>query len=385
MRLISKVTVATGLVTLVATLCLGASVLLSGYNSGLHQINLRLSQVVREIDSTQDDKLSTALLLVDSQEIGLSYLQNDGQATVLKSLDATPGSLVEKSFDLGGGEKLVFTISNSSVRDATIAAAFQSLILSLVATVLTTLITYLILKRDIAALVTQVESSKDEMQSFLSDASHELRTPLTVIRGYLELLQSPKEMPLEKKKNALSRAHSEALRMQLLINDILSLAELGQIPKTSFEALNITDLIEAQINDFQLLEPDRPIEVEFESSLYVQGSRQLIIQLAANIFGNIRNHTPANSKVKVAILRSANFVLVQVDDSGPGIKNLDSNEVLTEFRRFDANRSRTAGGSGLGLSIMSRIAKLHDGKLELTKSNLGGLSVCVRLPITKES
>ena len=173
--------------------------------------------------------------------------------------------------------------------------------------------------------------------------------------------------------------------MQLLINDILSLAELGQIPKTSFEALNITDLIEAQINDFQLLEPDRPIEVEFESSLYVQGSRQLIIQLAANIFGNIRNHTPANSKVKVAILRSANFVLVQVDDSGPGIKNLDSNEVLTEFRRFDANRSRTAGGSGLGLSIMSRIAKLHDGKLELTKSNLGGLSVCVRLPITKES
>ena len=54
--------------------------------------------------------------------------------------------------------------------------------------------------------------------------------------------------------------------------------------------------------------------------------------------------------------------------------------MLTEFRRFDSTRSRVSGGSGLGLSIMARIVELHHGKLELSKSDLGGLRVLVKLP-----
>lgn len=419
MKLSTKVTLTTTFITLSATLAVGLSVLFTTYNTGVNQIENRLTQLVQEIEASKEDYLSTALVAVESQEINLSYMEADGSRTVLQEVPKTRASdpVVTKSFDLGNEEKLIFAISIKTLQNNAWSSGLLSFLLAAVAAAIATLLTQWILSRDLRhvnkltkaansisqgksadlsglgtsleiaelskaleIMVQRLQSSKDEMQNFLSDASHELRTPLTVIRGYLELLQANPEIPRDKFENSVSRAHTESLRMQHLINDILTLAELGQLPSLAMSEVDVPELIQSRIDDLQALSAQRPIELICSAVKPVNGSADLLAQLFANIFGNISNHTPANSLVRVEIKESDYFLEIQIDDAGPGIKDLSTGLVLTEFRRFDSTRSRVSGGSGLGLSIMARIVELHQGKLELTKSQLGGLRVLVKLP-----
>lgn len=419
MRLAAKVTLTTGFITLSATLSVGLAVLFTTYDTGINQIENRLEQLVYDIEASNDDPLSSALLAVESQEISLTYFEADGSRTSLQEVPFTGVSdpVVTRSIDLGNDEKLSLAISTKILQDNAWSSALFSLLLAAFAAAIATLVSRWILTRDLShintltkaansisqgeeadltglgtsleitelskaleIMVGRLQSSKNEMQDFLSDASHELRTPLTVIRGYLELLLDNPEIPKDKFENSVSRAHTEALRMQRLINNILTLAELGQLPSLEMSDVNLPDLIQARIDDLRTLSAQRLIEMASSKPKPVKGSAELLSQLFANIFGNITNHTPSNSKVRVGIQDSEDFVEIQVDDAGPGIKDLRSGEVLTEFRRFDSTRSRVSGGSGLGLSIMARIVELHHGKLELSKSDLGGLRVLVKLP-----
>lgn len=419
MRLAAKVTLTTGFITLSATLSVGLAVLFTTYDTGINQIENRLEQLVYDIEASNDDPLSSALLAVESQEISLTYFEADGSRTSLQEVPFTGVSdpVVARSIDLGNDEKLSLAISTKILQDNAWSSALLSLLLAAFAAAIATLVSRWILTRDLShintltkaansisqgeeadltglgtsleitelskaleIMVGRLQSSKNEMQDFLSDASHELRTPLTVIRGYLELLLENPEIPKDKFENSVSRAHTEALRMQRLINNILTLAELGQLPSLEMSDVNLPDLIQARIDDLRTLSAQRLIEMASSKPKPVKGSAELLSQLFANIFGNITNHTPSNSKVRVGIQDSEDFVEIQVDDAGPGIKDLRSGEVLTEFRRFDSTRSRVSGGSGLGLSIMARIVELHHGKLELSKSDLGGLRVLVKLP-----
>lgn len=419
MKLATKTTLTTAIVTILATLSVGTMVLLTTYNTGIQQVQNRLNLVSMEVENTEEDKVSAALVIVESQEISLTFQEADGNQTVLQEVPNTgqEDQVISKLLDLGNDEKLIFTVSINDLQTNAWSSALLSLLLAALAAAIATLLIRWILAHDLTHIntltraahsisegeiadlrgagtsleiaelsralenmVKRLQASKDEMQDFLSDASHELRTPLTVIRGYLELLQTNHDASQEKVQSAVSRAHREALRMQTLINDILTLAELGQFPAIEFEEVNLSQLIQDRIMDSKNLEPTREVEFSNSELALIKGSPELLTQLFTNIFGNIRSHTPKDSQVRVEVTVSPKFVTVEVDDSGPGLSDLNSGQVLTEFRRFDANRSRVSGGSGLGLSIMARIVELHEGTMELGKSSLGGLRVSVKLP-----
>jgi len=419
MKLASKVTLTTAIITLSATLSVGLSVLFTTYNTGLNQVEKRLDSFTLDVQNTDEDKLSFALVSVESQEISLAFEEVDGTQTILQEAPFTSSedSVVTKSLDLGNGEKLIFKISVRDLENTAWSSTLLSLVLAILAAVVATFLSRRFLARDLAhintltkaadaiaqgkaadlrgfgtsieitelsrsleTMVKRLQASKDEMQDFLSDTSHELRTPLTVIRGYLEMLQTRAKLPEDKIDNAVSRAHSESLRMQQLINDILTLAELGQLPEIDAVPVNLGELIKDRIEDFRSLGAGREVQVQGLDGAIVRGHQEFLVQLFANIFGNIKNHTPPNATVAIDVQETASFIEIAVDDSGPGIKYLQTGSVLTEFRRFDATRSRVSGGSGLGLSIMARIVELHKGKLELSKSSLGGLRVLVKLP-----
>ena len=419
MKLASKVTLTTAIITLSATLSVGLSVLFTTYNTGLNQVEKRLDSFTLDVQNTDEDKLSFALVSVESQEISLVFEEVDGTQTMLQEVPFTSSedSVVMKSLDLGNGEKLIFKISVRDLENTAWSSTLLSLVLAIFAAVVATFLSRRFLARDLAhintltkaadaiaqgkaadlrgfgtsieitelsrsleTMVKRLQASKDEMQDFLSDTSHELRTPLTVIRGYLELLQTREKLPDDKITNAISRAHAESLRMQQLINDILTLAELGQLPEIDAVPVNLGELIKDRIEDFRSLGAGREVQVQGLDGAIVRGHQEFLVQLFVNIFGNIKNHTPPNATVVIDGQETASFIEITVDDSGPGIKDLQTGSVLTEFRRFDATRSRVSGGSGLGLSIMARIVELHKGKLELSKSSLGGLRVLVKLP-----
>ena len=225
------------------------------------------------------------------------------------------------------------------------------------------------------------KESASRMQEFLGDASHELRTPLTVIKGYVELLSKSQSVDLEQSARAYSRLTSEIERMEILIRDLLLLAELGQRTPEFSEEVNLSELVLTQVNDLKVLDPNRVVDCSIAGEVYLNGSRFHLQQMLANAFGNIRRHTPADAPVQISLTSNSGKIQLKIGDGGPGLPTRAYVEGRQHFQRFDKSRSRESGGSGLGMSIMAGIINEHGGSLELGVSKLGGLLLEIAFPV----
>jgi len=241
------------------------------------------------------------------------------------------------------------------------------------------------LDRMIDSLQASVElerSTHNRMKEFLGDASHELRTPLTVIKGYVELLSADEISQYDPYSRYFTRVTSEIERMESLIKDLLLLAELGTEYQMPQEIVMLSNIVTAHAQDLMELDPQRHVSLAIDAGLEISGSASLLQQLLANLFSNIRRHTPSTAPVEVALNLNADEICLTIDDGGPGLPSSAYEEEAFHFRRFDPSRSRESGGSGLGMSIISAIVHQHGGVLTLSKSHLGGLRTIIRLPHT---
>jgi len=168
--------------------------------------------------------------------------------------------------------------------------------------------------------------------------------------------------------------------MEFLIRDLLLLAELGQKTPEFSEEIDLSELVNTQVNDLKTLDPMRKIESMISGDIYLNGSNLHLQQMLANAFGNIRRHTPSDAPVEVSLTSSHGKIDLQIGDGGPGLPTRAYVEGRQHFQRFDKSRSRETGGSGLGMSIMSGIISEHGGSLELGVSKLGGLLLEITLP-----
>lgn len=419
MKLGTRVSLLTALATAFASIAVASGVLVINFNESLAAIDSRLGGIAESVRLSSDDKLTAALLAVESQEITLVLQQDDGSQTVLQDAAGPIGSAstIAKSVSLGYGEKILFGISTASVFVTLRNSILLTVLLVAAASSMAWLLSRLLLAKDlrmirklignaeqIAAgtesviaspngsselndlavalktMVTKLQDSQSQLQSFLSDASHELRTPLTVIRGYLEMLSSATDLNTDQARKAIARSQSSSLRMQNLINDLLLLAELGEKPKLVLKPSLLSELLRETIEDFRFTQPERQIEIIDEQINKVAVSQDLMIQFAANALANIRLHTPADVAVRIRISQDHLGTFLDFDDAGPGIPNLNGTSVRTEFSRYDTNRSADKESTGLGLSIMAKIIDLHRGQMRLSRSDLGGLKVLAFLP-----
>ena len=218
------------------------------------------------------------------------------------------------------------------------------------------------------------------MQEFLGDAAHELRTPMTVVKGYAELLRA-KKLEGDRETAAFDRLNSELKRMDFLISDLLMLAQLGEESKGELEEVNLSNLLNENLEDFRIISPNRPLESNIASDVRISGEEKYLARFIQNAFTNIRLHTPDGTRVKVDLIEAKGITLL-IQDSGPGLPPDSYGEKIRGLKRFDKSRSRDAGGTGLGLSIMSAVIERHRGSLTLRQSELGGLAIEVHLPRT---
>lgn len=219
------------------------------------------------------------------------------------------------------------------------------------------------------------ELASQRMQDFLGDASHELRTPLTVIRGYIELLAGAKFTDVTQRERAFARVASEIARMESLINDLLFLAESGMAREAESSEFDLSALLSAHLDDFRHVNPERVVEFEITPSIGLLGSTAHVARLFTNIFGNISRHTPSAASVHVALSVNRGEIQLLIEDGGPGLPDSVYERGVQSFQRFDKSRSREAGGSGLGMSIIFAIVKELGGEISLRQSDLGGLAV----------
>jgi signal transduction histidine kinase len=168
--------------------------------------------------------------------------------------------------------------------------------------------------------------------------------------------------------------------MESLIHDLLLLAELGESKPTTFEEVDLSELVSAHAHDFALFNKERTLNLNISDALSVQGSREHLNRLIQNCISNIVRHAPASAPVAITLKNKGKKVNLIIEDGGPGLPESAYRSEIAAMNRFDPSRSRESGGSGLGMSIIAAIVQEHGGKLDLRKSELGGLAVDVELP-----
>ena len=228
----------------------------------------------------------------------------------------------------------------------------------------------------------QREGSEARLRRFVADASHELRTPLAGIRSYAELARRSTEAVPDDVSHALGRVESEAVRMGLLVDDLLLLARLDAGRPLEQEDVDLSRLVMEVTNDARVAGPDHRWSLDLpDEPLVVRGDEHRLHQVVGNLLTNARIHTPAGTSVVVRLSRGEpgeHHVLLSVSDDGPGIPEQLQATVFERFVRADDSRSRTKGSTGLGLAIAAAVVKAHGGSLTLT-SDPGGTQFLISL------
>jgi two-component system OmpR family sensor kinase len=214
----------------------------------------------------------------------------------------------------------------------------------------------------VASALTARQQSEDQVRQFVADASHELRTPLAAIRGYSELTRrAPYDVP-DELVHSLSRIESESIRMSRLVEELLLLARLDEGRALRSEPVDLAAVLDDVTSDARAAGPDHVWRLSVpDERVEVQGDAERLHQAIANLLANARIHTPAGTNVGVDLTTTRDSAVVTVSDDGPGIAPELAPTLFQRFVRGDSSRSRRAGSTGLGLSIVRGILEAHGG------------------------
>ncbi len=397
----SKYAVISIFLTTILSSLIGGFATIDAQNSDMQRIDQSINSVAERVKSYPTEAISAAIFTVEEEslDLTLALITKEGVETVIneshliypgiKSMavvkKATSSALSVESdkpyrfraIEIAGGDYLVIAASLDELNQNFKLNLRNLAGFTIAADALAIFISFFFLRRHNRGLDAK---ALERMQRFLGDASHELRTPLTVIKGYNEMLSKGQMSDLVDRARAFSRVNSEIERMESLIHDLLLLAELGESRPTTFEEVELSDLMQGHGNDFELLNKGRKITLDLENNCVIQGSREHLNRVIQNCLSNIVRHTPASAPVSISLKSKGKKVTVIIEDGGPGLPESAYRSEIAAMNRFDPSRSRDSGGSGLGMSIIAAIVQEHNGKLELRKSKLGGLAVVIELP-----
>jgi two-component system OmpR family sensor kinase len=221
--------------------------------------------------------------------------------------------------------------------------------------------------------------SEQQVRQFVADASHELRTPLATIHGYAELSRRTPE-DAAALLAALGKVETEADRMSDLVADLLLLARLDSGRPLAREEVDVTRLLLEAVADARVVAPDHKWQLALpDEPVTVTGDDARLHQVVTNLLSNARSHTPAGTTVTLAAATEDDHVVVTVHDDGPGLPPDLVDEAFDRFTRGDSSRTRSSGGAGLGLSLVSAIAQAHGGSASVA-SRPGDTTFTVVLP-----
>lgn len=224
------------------------------------------------------------------------------------------------------------------------------------------------------------DRAEDRLREFISNAAHELRTPLTSIRGYAELYRAGGFRGEGALDDAMRRLQFEAERMSGLAEDLLTLAKFDEERPIERSTVRLDEVVADVVDLARAASPDREIRVDVPDELWAEADRFRIHQAITALVDNAAQHTPAGSAIDVSAVSAGTHVVVKVADEGPGLSEAEAAMVFDRFSRGDASRSRTSGGSGLGLSIAQAIARAHGGDVSVTATPGSGATFSIWLP-----
>ena len=231
-------------------------------------------------------------------------------------------------------------------------------------------------------MMERLAASFEQIRQFSTDVSHELRTPLTAIRGQLEVAlftAKTREHYREAALNALEDVERLSQIVKALF--LLSQSESGQLALQK-TAVNMSALVLDVVDQFQI--PAEGAHIELSAGpledFFIEADRIQIERLVSNLLSNAVKYTQEGGRVWVRLRQDAGQLLLEVEDSGPGIPAADLPHIFDRFYRVQSADTSPEKGLGLGLSFVAWITKAHGGTVDVRSEPGKGCLFTVRLP-----
>lgn len=248
--------------------------------------------------------------------------------------------------------------------------AAQLIFVNTVIAMATAILSYVLSGRTLAPIASVME----EQKRFVADASHELRTPLTSLKTEIEVALRDKNLKLKDAKGLLESNLEEVDKMHHLSNYLLSLSRYQsgtmQLP---FSNVDLKDVAEKAVKKQMKSAKEKNIGITLElTSAKTDGNAVSLEELVGILIDNAIKYTNKDGNITLRTFHKNRHAIVEVQDTGIGIKASDIPHIFDRFYRADSSRSKTntTGGYGLGLAIAKSIVELHNGTINV-KSKVG--------------
>ncbi len=229
----------------------------------------------------------------------------------------------------------------------------------------------LAIKKMTKRLKNQIDKLKKLEQyktDFINNISHEIKTPITVINTAVELIKEKDAVSDAQSKECFDMIQFQVKFINVLVNDILSLAELEEEKlneSKDFKRVVLNDIIKDAVNCFENID----INIFANNLLELYGDERLLFQAVVNLLSNAQKYS-RSEKVDVILDQDDKNIFIKVKDYGVGIEKYHLERIFEKFYRIDKSGSRKNGGTGLGLAIVKNITELHGGKVSV-ESKIG--------------
>lgn len=242
----------------------------------------------------------------------------------------------------------------------------------------------LVLSQDI----TERERADTMRRDFVANVSHEIRTPLTVLNGFIETLGTLQLTDVERKR-VITLMTQQAERMQSLVSDLLTLAQIEGSPRPASDRwIKVNSLMQRIENDGRALSRERhPMVFEVEcgdKACEIAGIESEWFSAMGNLVSNAVRYTPDGKSIEVRwMLLPGGGAEFSVKDGGIGISPEHIPRLTERFYRVDGSRSRETGGTGLGLSIVKHVVQRHGGELRISSEPGKGSTFTLTVPAAR--
>ena len=216
-------------------------------------------------------------------------------------------------------------------------------------------------------------------RSFSQNAAHEFRTPLAVLKTQIGLFRKKRDFAPQATGAFLDILEGEVDRLSGMVDSLLKLTNLEQVPRT--DQVKLQELLDQVAEDMSPLASIKGSVLLVDSAPgTITGSRELLRRALFNLVENAVKYGPEGGQVRICAELDGTDMVISVADQGPCIPPELRERIFEPFFRVDTARSRELGGTGLGLALVRAIAEVHGGSVWVEEHQAGGNRFVLRLP-----